>query len=978
MSRTRLLTCLALAISLVIPAMVMAQSAGTIYGRILDSSTGEALPGAVVLLKGTSLGASTTLNGRYSISSIPPGKYKLRVSYIGYLNRDITINVTAGSRIREDVRLKAVGVKGKGVVVTAQASGQNAAINRQLTSHNIVDVVSAARIQALPDANAAESVGRLPGVYLLRSGGEGYEVAIRGLQPKYNEVLIDGVEMPATSSDGRSTNLSMISSDILNSIEVYKTVTPDMDAAVLGGVVNFGIREAQRTSNGAPEIELETQGGYDNLQSRLNDYKFSGTIGDRFLDNKFGILVQGSMENVNLTSDVLGANYYLPDNSHPKVTALSNLNLTYSPSTRKRYGGTLVMDYRLPQGKIDLMNFFSQSNTITEKRNQEYSLLNNEIVYNEGYTPNTLNIVTNLLAYQQKVLSFNVDARLSNSYTENITRGNWTMDFVQEAAGVSSIPYTESPVQIAQAAAAMTHYSQMNWGGYTVGEVNLTPSYLKRRDITGSVDIERNFNLSDAIAGDLKFGGSYKWTNSYYNFDEIGGGFGNVQRAMLLQSFPWMTKYPYNLNPDGNQAWPIAIFADPGYNYGNFLGGSYSMGLGTNLQLIGQVLNTAAQKFAGQSSTFEPRLYSSGASDYHGNEYESAAYIMATLNIGPQLTVIPGVRYQGLKTSYWAPTYFDQSAPDPYPDPLPHTDTTMNEYHGYWLPDVSVNYKPFLWLNIRGAYTNTLAYPDINQITPRLDVNDQSTSVTWNNYALKPARSQNYDLALSVYNNSIGLFAVDGFLKQIDNLIFATGTRYITNAAEYPGVPVYTKGYSISTAINDPYRVNLWGTELEWETHFWYLPGVLSGLVFDINYTHIFSSAKYPETITHIGGYPSYLVTHVDTFYTDRLIDQPNNIVNLSVGYDYQGFSVVASMIYQANVFYGTAFYSSLRSDKAQYYRWDLAVKQNLPWHGLQLYANLNDLNNESDIYVIRGSGFPTSEQDYGMSASLGLRWSMN
>jgi hypothetical protein len=115
----------------------------------------------------------------------------------------------------------------------------------------------------------------------------------------------------------------------------------------------------------------------------------------------------------------------------------------------------------------------------------------------------------------------------------------------------------------------------------------------------------------------------------------------------------------------------------------------------------------------------------------------------------------------------------------------------------------------------------------------------------------------------------------------------------------------------------------------------------------------------------------------VDTFYTDRLLDQPDNIVNLSVGYDYKGFSVLVSMIYQANVSTGTNQYPELRPAKLSYLRWDLTAKQNLPWPGLVVYLNLVNLNNANDTYVVQGTGFPTSESDYGPVAQLGLRWSL-
>ncbi|MCL5021451.1 MAG: carboxypeptidase-like regulatory domain-containing protein, partial [Bacteroidetes bacterium] len=169
-----------------------------IEGHVWDAQTKSPLPGANVMLKGTSLGASTDLNGRYVIRNVPPGSYVIRAAYIGYRNQELPIRVKRGGEIRRDFRLEAVGVQGKTVVVTGQASGQNAAINQQLSSDRIMNSVSAARIQELPDANAAESVGRLPGVSLIREGGEGASIVIRGLAPQYNQILIDGVQMAAT------------------------------------------------------------------------------------------------------------------------------------------------------------------------------------------------------------------------------------------------------------------------------------------------------------------------------------------------------------------------------------------------------------------------------------------------------------------------------------------------------------------------------------------------------------------------------------------------------------------------------------------------------------------------------------------------------------------------------------------------------------------------------------------------------------
>jgi hypothetical protein len=179
---------------------------GRIEGKVTDATTGEALFGANVILTGTSLGSATDMDGKYFIPNVSAGTYTLKASYIGYKSDTIKIVLKEDERLVLNIKLEPVGVSAKEVVVTAQASGQNAAINQQLSSKNIVDVVSSARIQELPDANAAESVGRLPGISLVRNGGEATQVVIRGLQPQYNMITIDGVPIPANDAGSISSS----------------------------------------------------------------------------------------------------------------------------------------------------------------------------------------------------------------------------------------------------------------------------------------------------------------------------------------------------------------------------------------------------------------------------------------------------------------------------------------------------------------------------------------------------------------------------------------------------------------------------------------------------------------------------------------------------------------------------------------------------------------------------------------------------
>ncbi len=153
------------------PSSLMAT--GILKGTVRDRDSKDPLPGANVVLKGTSVGASTDLNGAYTIQNAPAGLYTAVVSYIGYRQTTTQVTIVDDQTTRQDFALRGEAVEGQEVVVTAQAQGQLQAINQQLSSDKIVSVVSEARIQELPDFNAAAgdrpAAGRVDAPELRRS-----------------------------------------------------------------------------------------------------------------------------------------------------------------------------------------------------------------------------------------------------------------------------------------------------------------------------------------------------------------------------------------------------------------------------------------------------------------------------------------------------------------------------------------------------------------------------------------------------------------------------------------------------------------------------------------------------------------------------------------------------------------------------------------------------------------------------------------
>ena len=194
---------------------------------------------------------------------------------------------------------------------------------------------------------------------------------------------------------------------------------------------------------------------------------------------------------------------------------------------------------------------------------------------------------------------------------------------------------------------------------------------------------------------------------------------------------------------------------------------------------------------------------------------------------------------------------------------------------------------------------------------------------------------------------------------------------------------------TINTTVNNKYEAKIWGLELDWQTYFWYLPKPLNGFVLSVNYTHMKSQTRYPRTemreivvgydTTYVFGQerilPIWETVNVDTFYTARVVNQPDDIINISIGYDFKGFSARISMLYTDDILTSTNFWEELRASTDTHVRWDLAIKQKLPIKGMQIYFNLNNFTNAVDRSLIAGNPYPSKEEYYGMTMDLGLRY---
>jgi outer membrane receptor for ferrienterochelin and colicin len=390
------------------------QEQGVVSGKVIDAMTGEPLIGANVVLMNTAIGAAANMDGEYTITRMPAGEQTLVIRYLGYVTATVQVTVIPGETVVLDISLQPDHVSGEEVVIYTQALGQANAIRQQLSSNTIVNVVSDTRLRELPDANAAESIGRLPGVAVLRDAGEGSRVAIRGMGPRYSSITIDGNRIPGTDGD-RSVNLSMISPEMLAGIEVYKAIRPDMDADAIGGSVNFRMGGAPNETR----YRVNLTGGYNNQLSEVSTYSVTASGSNRFLNNRLGVMASFTAEQVERSAHILGSSYAiqrdaLPGEPHAPIE-ITSLNLTESRSIRERLGGGLSLDWRLDNGRIFFNNTFSSLDREDFRNDRNYNLSNSRQDWRPRRTERETSTLNSTLSGEHKFSGLQIDWRLNRS-----------------------------------------------------------------------------------------------------------------------------------------------------------------------------------------------------------------------------------------------------------------------------------------------------------------------------------------------------------------------------------------------------------------------------------------------------------------------------------------------------------------------------------------------------------------------------------
>jgi TonB-dependent receptor len=956
----------------------------SLLGKVTDTDD-QQLIGATIYIDALRTGTVTDVNGNYQLVGLPEGTHQVRFSYVGYRDEIFEINLQRWDVevLNVVLELEATGIAE--VVIYGQAVGQHAAIQQQRNAAGIMNVVSAEKLQELPDVNVAEAVGRLPGLMVERNRGEGQKIIIRGLQPKYNTISIGGNMVPSTSPDDRSTDLNMISPDILGGVEVLKANTADKDADGLGGTVNLTLREAPRGMN----MNAGVMTGYSGHSNNISNYRLNLHTSNRFFGNKLGIMLSGNAELAERNSDRFRVSYNVqgvPNYDagqtfiHPWATSAE---IQANIEDRTRAGGSLLADWK-PKAKTTIKsnNFVGYLNRDIYDRTKQYSLSSNYINIRQYQNNISQLLYSNSLEGEHLLLGsvFNWGASRSQSVNERPYAHR--VDFRTLSAFNN---YSEGnsfdiePPELIPRPENLNEYLDRYY--FYDGRVETYNSNETEYGIFG--DWKTPFRLGDFISGFVKAGGKYRFkdrsrTNNLF-----------IRRLDFANSVnDFIEVYPdYALTTEGVVG-KISIlnFLDPNYTPGKFLNGQYEY-LQVTEVLESQLIAQLYDEYLKDYYHFIP---AGAQDDYKTKESILGYYLMSEINLGRYITFIPGVRVEKTDIKYEA--FIAESIPDDLtlPGEVQFRDTLASNTYSHVLPQIHLRIKPTDWFDIRAAYTNTLSRPDYNQLAPKMIISPNSRRVTLGNTELKPALSTNYDLIFTFYTSKIGLITVGGFYKDIENFLWNREAIVVRESATDPSnlnIPESTLGYTVRYPLNNQNRSIIKGLEFDIQSNMNFLP--IKGFVFNINLTMMESETKYAETLIVralnpdfgvVPGAPRVILTNQDTAYVDRLIAQPSYLFNVGIGYDNRdwGLSVRLSFNYQDDILTR----EQRRPDGAdregtlEFYRWDFQLNQRIT-RRLSLNANVANIFNHPDRSVRLITGYLRDIEYYGLMAQVGLRYNL-
>tara|TARA_R110002049_G_scaffold37208_3_gene117563 strand:- start:3871 stop:6717 length:2847 start_codon:yes stop_codon:yes gene_type:complete len=937
-----------LLIALMISLVGLAQN-GNIRGVIADEN-GIAVPGATILIEELKKGAISDFNGNFTMVNIPEGTYHLLIQYLGYSefkqeaevtnSKTTTINVTLASKSTE---LDEVEITGYSL------GGQARALNIQKNKPNITNIVSTDQIGKFPDANIGDAVKRIPGITMQVDQGEARNIIIRGLSPQLNSVTLNGSRIPSAEGDNRNVQMDLIPSDMIQTIEVNKAVTPDMDADALGGSVNL----ITRTSPQGFRLSATVGSGINYITNKriLNG---SFLLGDRSNNGKFGYMLSASINDNDFGSDNVEAEWEdefeynafddednleeVAVNPYAKVSEIREYLVQ-----RIRRSFSTNFDFKLNENNN--IYFKSIYNWRDDRENR--FRLEQEILDGEDIEPGDFLVESN-----GNLTSFPVEAkrqskggidndrnknrRLEDQRMFNFSLGGehlankLEIDWMATMSKASEERLNERYLEY-ESEYGITFNNNLDkplftpqdandalYNNFEFGELTEENQYTEEKDFNFFANFKLPLNMFKQEDGFLKFGMRARLKNKNRDND--------------------FTEY----SPETSDLDMLGGVPTRNYSDADFLAGKqYRIGSFASPEYLGSLSLYDTAQFEAENL---PEEYLTANFDVDENVY--AGYVMTNQKLYDKLSMLVGLRLEHTEiTSLGNEVNFDTDGDYAGTNEL----KDKNSYSNI-LPGLHLKYDLSNKTVLRFAWTNTLARPNYVDLVPYQEINNEDEEIYLGNSELNPTTSMNFDVMAEHYFKSVGILSGGLFYKDIQDFVYTSQSED-------------TNGYEVYQPLNGD-GATVFGAEMSLQRQLDFLPGFAKNFSVYLNYTYLTSDAKG--------------IKNEDGEERNDL-DLPQtapNMFNASLGYANK------KMSFRLSANYSDAYIDEIggRAFEDRYYDDQFFLDFNanvLINKNLSLYVGLNNITNQPLRYF-QGTKAQTMQMEYyGQRLTFGLKYDL-
>jgi len=812
-----------------------AQSTGVISGKIIEKLNNASLPGATVRLNVGNRYTISDQNGNYVFLHVPEGTYEVEVDYMGYQAQKKSITVTSGQNATVSFYLEDSSVSMDEVVIMGdRLRGQAKALNQQKNNANISNVISSDQVGRFPDANIGDALKRVPGITMQNDQGEARNIIVRGLSPELNSVTLNGDRIPSAEGDNRNVQMDLIPSDMIATIEVNKTLTPDMDADAIGGSVNL----VTRASPNGERISATLSGGYNPLHT-TPIYNGAFVYGNRFVDNRFGMVISGSYNNNHLGSEGVEGEW---DSDDQGRSWLTKQDVRRYDVRRVRRSIAGAFDFKINDNHSLFANVMYNWRDDWENRysrTTEVELADEDQGVDGGFILSSISREDKAGANAER----GNGSRLETQRVQNYSLGgthllgaaldmDWTISYskASEKKGheryINYLNYEwddESgeapiPVQAVQTGSKWPidfQFDSPDPGSSVLDELSENQDYTDEGEFGAKLNFRVPLSVIADQKGRLRFGGRLRLKDKKRNngFQEYTPLTDALETLGGIQTVNWT---------------------------GDFVpGNEYAPGLFAAKQVIGGLNFQDASQFEGEDKPDEYLV-----DNYRAKERIVAGYVRWDQDFSPKLSMITGLRVENTHIDYTGNVIENE-------EDLAGTRSVQNSYTNF-LPNLSFRYVPQEDLVLRAAVTTALARPNYYAIAPYVSsvADGENSQVSAGNPDLKATYSWNFDIMAEKYFKSVGILSGGLYYKNLSNFIYKYSNRAYTTeefARDFPGSPNMIPEGETWRFIQDRNgeSVDVYGFEVSVQRQLDFLPGkFLKGFGIYANYTYTKSKAK--------------------------------------------------------------------------------------------------------------------------------------